>query len=212
MKLIKQFYLKDIKNFEDNTGLNIIKIFDDCRMCEILELVRLGNNNCSLDEASNILELYLRSGKNYIDAVKELQLCLFGNNNSKEKGDIVDITQYDSLTALYRKFCSDLLCDGLTYSEFWQMNTDEMYKIANIINIKNINEMNRQLYIGYINAGLSGQSHWGKLQKDIPQINLDKFNDNPDVDTISEEHYNQMISKMKLWQILNNTGGLGDGR
>ena len=56
-----------------------------------------------------------------------------------------DITEYDSLTDVYIHFNMQLMSVGLSYSDFWNMNTTEMYKVFNSIVIKMQNEENRQL-------------------------------------------------------------------
>ena len=61
--LIKHFYLKDIKKYEDETGNNILNFFNDIRFSYIIDLVRLGNNYCSEEQACNILDEYLEKCK-----------------------------------------------------------------------------------------------------------------------------------------------------
>ena len=67
------------------------------------------------------------------------------NDNDVDDNDKIDITSYNSLTDLYTQFGMELMSVGLSYSEFWDMNTKEMYRVFNSICIKIQNETNREL-------------------------------------------------------------------
>ena len=71
---------------------------------------------------------------------------------------------------------------GLSYSEFWDMNTKEMYRVFNSICIKIQNETNRELSNYHTLAAMVGGAVWGKLQKDAPKVDMRPVNDNKDVD------------------------------
>lgn len=185
--LIKHFYLKDIKKYEDETGNNILNFFNDIRFSYIIDLVRLGNNYCSEEQACNILDEYLENESNSIvSAMLEIKESLIGigdnNDNDVDDNDKIDITSYNSLTDLYTQFGMELMSVGLSYSEFWDMNTKEMYRVFNSICIKIQNETNRELSNYHTLAAMVGGAVWGKLQKDAPKVDMRTINKDKDVD------------------------------
>lgn len=185
--LIRNFNLIDIKNYEDETGNNILSFFNDIKFSNIIDLIKLGNGNCDDDRASRILEDYLKiEENNLLSAIIEIKEALLGvgdnENNDVPDDDKVDITKYDSLTELYTHFNMQLMSVGLSYSEFWAMNTKEMYRVFNSICIKIQNETNRELSNYHTLAAMVGGAVWGKLQKEPPKVNIAHVNTNKDVD------------------------------
>jgi hypothetical protein len=179
--LIRSFNLLDIKNYEYTTGNNILSYFNDIKFDNILDLISLGNNNCGKEAASIILDNYLKSGKSYVDAILEIKEALIGKGANDEddvdEEDKVDISKYESLTDLYIYFSMQLLSVGLSYQEFWSMNTKEMYKVFNSIAIKMQNETNRELNNYHTLAAMIGGAVWGKLQKEPPRVQMVKDRD-----------------------------------
>lgn len=185
--LVNNFYLKDIKKYEDETGNNILSFFNDIKFSNIIDLIRLGNGNCSEKQACDMLDKYLENESNSIVSVMlEIKECLLGigdnNNNDVPDEDKIDITSYNSLTDLYTHFNMQLMSVGLSYSEFWAMNTKEMYSVFNSICIKIQNETNRELSNYHTLAAMIGGAVWGKLQKDAPKVNMMPINRDKDVD------------------------------
>ena len=185
--LVKNFYLKDIKKYEDETGKNILSFFDDIKFSNMIDLIRLGNGNCSEEQACDMLDKYLANESNSIvSAMLDIKECLLGigdnNNNDVPDEDKIDITSYNSLTDLYTHFNMQLMSVGLSYSEFWAMNTKEMYSVFNSICIKIQNETNRELSNYHTLAAMIGGAVWGKLQKDAPKVNMMPINRDKDVD------------------------------
>ena len=185
--LVKNFYLKDIKKYEDETGNNILSFFNDIKFSNMIDLIRLGNNNCSKEQASKILDEYLAQDNHTILSVMlEIKENLIGigdnNDNDVDDNDKIDITSYNSLTDLYNQFNMQLMSVGLSYSEFWAMNTKEMYRVFNSICIKIQNETNRELSNYHTLAAMVGGAVWGKLQKDAPKVNMVPVNRDKDVD------------------------------
>lgn len=185
--LVRNFYLKDIKKYEDETGNNILSFFEDIKFSNMIDLIRLGNNNCSEEQACDMLEKYLANDSNTIVSVMlEIKENLLGigdnSDNDVPDEDKVDITNYNSLTDLYTQFNMELMSVGLSYSEFWAMNTKEMYRVFNSICIKIQNETNRELSNYHTLAAMVGGAVWGKLQKDAPKVNMTPINRDKDVD------------------------------
>lgn len=196
--LIRRFRIKDIREFEDDNNANILKYFDTLKIEQIISLVSLGNGRCSEEEASEILDKYLEN-HTFMDAVLEIKEALIGkgdNETDTEESDDIDITEYGSLTELYGLYCMQLMSIGFGYSEFWDLSTKDMYRVFNSINIKRQNEINQSLQLAHTQAALIGQAVWGKLQRKVPQVDLEK----PKYDD-SKMDYDQavMIANLKAF-------------
>ena len=200
--LVRNFNLKDIKEYEDSTGANILSFFDNISFSNLIELVKLGNGKCDDELAYEILDNYLKEDENTLLSglleIKE-KLLGYGDNNeiAENNEDTVDISKYNSLTDLYTHFNMQLMSVGLSYSEFWSMNTKEMYSVFNSICVKMQNETNRELSNYHTLAAMIGGAVWGKLQKEPPKVNL----------TQHEEEDNSLLIVNELNKILNNKKG-----
>ena len=207
MNLVRKFYLKDIKEYEDETGNSILKFFNDIKISNLIELIKLGNNNCEDDIAYRILDYYLSiEGNTILTAILEIKEKLLGISETSDdelidNNDTIDITKFESLTDLYTHFSMQLMSVGLSYSEFWSMNTSEMYSVFNSICIKMQNETNRELSNYHTLAAMIGGAVWGKLQKDAPRVDFTKNN-------IEEDNSLEIVAKLKglatTQNILNN--------
>lgn len=200
--LVRNFNLKDIKEYEDNTGANILNFFNDISFTNLIELVKLGNGKCDDELAYEILDNYLKEdGNTLLSGLLEIKekLLGYGSNNEIDENseDTVDITKYNSLTELYMHFSMQLMSVGLSYSEFWSMNTEEMYSVFNSICVKMQNETNRELSNYHTLAAMIGGAVWGKLQKEPPKVNL----------TQNQEEDNSLLIVNELSKIINNKKG-----
>lgn len=131
----------------------------------------------------------------------EIKNCLIGvgpNDDVKDSTDTIDISNYKSLTDLYIYFCMQMLSVGLSYSEFWAMNTKEMYKVFDSLNIKMCNDTNRQLQNSYNLAALVGSAVWGKLPKQVPHV------DPPDPNGADLDDADAIDAFNKLTKLLNH--------
>lgn len=200
--LVRNFNLKDIKEYEDSTGANILNFFNDISFSNLIELVKLGNGKCDDELAYEILDNYLKEdGNTLLSGLLEIKekLLGYGDNNEIDENneDTVDISKYNSLTELYMHFNMQLMSVGLSYSEFWSMNTKEMYNVFNSICVKMQNETNRELSNYHTLAAMIGGAVWGKLQKEPPKVNL----------TQHQEEDNSLLIANELSKIINNKKG-----
>lgn len=201
--LVRNFNLFDIKKYEASTGNNILQFFSNINIANLLDLISLGNGYCSIERASEILDAYFESGGTIFDAMIEIKEALIGTgDNSKEnKSDDsskIDISKYDSLTDLYITFSMQLMSVGLSYQEFWSMNTKEMYKVFNSIAVKIQNDTNRELSNYHTLAAMVGGAVWGKLQKEPPRIDITSKGDNEEVEGLDKEDA-IIVAKLKSW-------------
>ena len=175
--LVRRFNLKDIRDYEDETNESILEYFNNISIFNLLKLVSLGNSRCTLEEASKILDEYLQEHQ-FLDAVYEIRDKLIGkvrdDDGEEEIADSIDITKYSSLSELYDTYCMQLMSVGFSYSEFWDLSTNTLFKVFNSINIKRENEINQNLQLAHTQAALIGQAVWGKLQRKPPSVNLEK--------------------------------------
>ena len=95
---------------------------------------------------------------------------------------------------------------GLSYQEFWSMNTKEMYKVFNSIAVKIQNETNRELSNYHTLAAMVGGAVWGKLQKDPPRISIANKEADGDVEGLSTEEA-VMLAKLKSFAASHNKKG-----
>lgn len=207
MNIVKNYNLIDIKRYEDETGNNILSFFSDIKFNSLIDLVKLGNGNCSEQRASEILDEYLSSDKTLLDAILEIKEVLLGigDNDSDETDDSekMDITKYSSLTDLYIEFSMQLMSVGLAYNEFWSMNTKEMYKVFNSICIKLQNETNRELSNYHTLAAMVGGAVWGKLSKEPPRVDMTNKNNEVDTTELDTEDM-MMVAKLKSLTVNHN--------
>jgi len=173
MRLAKQYKLTDIKEYEIENNVNIIKFFDECwNDINLIELIKIGNKNCSDEQASVILDMYLKEGNTVIDAYMEIKNCLLGDKKDDESVEYLDVTKYSSITDLYNEMCMQIMALGVGYSEFWGMNTKDIYRVFDSIVIKINADTNRKLQIAHMQAAMIGAAAWGQLSKEPPHVEL----------------------------------------
>lgn len=199
--LVRNYNLIDIKEYEAVNCVNILDIFNSMSVNGLIDLIKLGNGKCNDKEACDKLDEYLENEENsLITAFIEIKNKLLGTSdevNNKDTDGTFDITEYDSLTDIYIHFNMQLMSVGLAYSDFWNMNTTEMYKVFNSIMIKMQNEENRQLSNYHTLAAMVGGAVWGKLQKDPPQVKMTDSNN-------AEEDSEELILAAKLKSFANS--------
>lgn len=177
--IIRQYKLKDIKNYEDTTHESILDFIFKPSFHGTVTLVSLGNNCINLDDAGNLLDNYIAQGHTFFEVLQESQKLLLGEKSvdteAKEE-EVIDISKFKTLTDLYNHFYLDIFkgTNRVSYIEFWELTTTDMYRLFDIINIQKINEFNEELYKMYIAAGLNGAGHWGKLPKHPPTVKIPK--------------------------------------
>lgn len=170
--LVKRFNLREIKEYEEDTGTSILDLFNDVLGDNsLIELIKLGNKNCDDRRASDILDLYLESGNNYSQAFLEIKECLLGKDIEEGEGGI-DAKDYSSLTDIYNDLCMQLMSIGVSYGEFWNMTTKDMYRVFDSIKVKIQSDMQRQLNLNHTLAAMVGGAVWGKLDKEPPKVDF----------------------------------------
>lgn len=189
--IVTSFKMKDIKEYENKTKESLISIiYNRPRFDTIVTLVSLGNQCNSRDEACELMDDYESQGYSLLDIITDIRKLLLGeksvDKNADEK-DLIDVSEFKTLTEMYTSFYWKLKESGLGYNEFWDMTTTELYNAIDHINAYRIQKMNDELYKIYIAAGLDGAAAWGKLPKQAPQVQLpDKSKDKKEKSKVSD--------------------------
>lgn len=185
--LVNKCYLKDIREYEENTNTNILRLFDKVSVLNIVKLLQVFYRELSEDDALVMLDEYCDiENKSIVDVIVELRDALLGykyieNNdvyNEDLAGTVEDVNTYSTLTDFYMHLGMQLMSLGVTYNEFWSLTTKEMYQLFNSIQQKIIIDFNKDMQINHINAGMIGAAVHGLLPKDAPQIDINEMNNN----------------------------------
>lgn len=171
--LVQTYYVKDIKEYENENNKSVFDMFARPSVSDLVDLVILGNNKCSRENASDMLDTYLESHEES-EAYDEIRSVLFGDSDSDnlDESDKMDVSMYKRLGDLFHYFCMNLMSQGLSYTEFWQMDTRDVYKIFEDINIKLEVELNKLLSMAHAQAAMTGSAVWGKLDKEPPKVDF----------------------------------------
>ena len=172
--LVEKYYVKDIKEYEERTGMSVISILKEQDFDGLVDLIRLGmQSKQTKDKCYDILDQYLLQGHDLLDVFEEVRQCLFGDQmTEEEQEDGINLEEFEYLTDAYNKMCFDIMSVGISYNEFWNFSTRDMYDAFNSCAQKIENDINRQLSLAYNSAALIGASVWGKLPKKVPQVDL----------------------------------------
>lgn len=165
MKLIPRVYTGDIRNFEDEYNTNILTWFNDTLDIKKLVDIMIYFNHSNYDNQINRLKEYIEEGNTYVDAWLNIMDSFTGRKVDEQDTNSIEASKYDSLTELLYDMCKQMLQLGISYSEFWSMNTKEMYTVAEGLMDKQIDEFNKRQDERYIEAAMIGQAVWGKLKK-----------------------------------------------
>lgn len=197
MKLVNRFYIKDIREYEQENNVNIIKYFEDVfDIYNLIELIKLGNKTGTL-EAVNLLYDYLKEGENDLEtAYVEIRDTLLGKPVEQGNEGNLQAVEFNSLTDLFNELCKQAMSIGLTYSEFWSMDTKEMYQVVEGIQERKIDQYNEKMVYMHNLALMIGAAAWGKLDKNPPQL------DNPNKTIWLEEFGEVTMEEYRTLQAL----------
>ena len=206
--LVEKYYVKDIKEYEERTGMSVISILKEQDFDGLVDLIRLGmQSKPTKDKCYDILDQYLLQGHDLVDAFEEVRQCLFGDQMTEEEQEEegINLSQFKTLTEAYNKMCFDIMSVGISYNEFWNFSTRDMYDAFNSCTQKIENDINRQLSLAYNSAALIGASVWGKLPKKVPQVDLvDHSNEivQTEYGEMTRGEYNDLV-KMQALMVIN---------
>lgn len=190
--LVNKVNLKDILINELYHSENYLQYFEKLDTVGILKLIALGNDNCDLEEAGNILDKYLKESQNHtlISAMNELKEAYLGMHSDEKTDDSngVAVDKFNNLSELYNYYYSQLPDSaGVTYNSFWGMNTKEVFMMLKCILPKVEKDINNKLQMEYINAALTAAAVFGKLPKEAPKVSITDKDEAVDKDGFTKE-------------------------
>ena len=186
--LVNKCYLKDIRDFEEEQKINVLRLFENISISSIKMLLSIIYRNISDEEKYRIIDEYLQSGKGLVDMVEELRNIILGYDVDKYKNreipdeleeisSLEDVTQYEYLHDFYIHLCMQLMHLGMTYNEFWSLTTKEMYQTYDAMKQKMIMDYNKDMREYHMLANMIAGAVWNKGLKEPPQIDIEEVLD-----------------------------------
>lgn len=179
MSLVKRFYVKDIKMYEEDNDVNLLLHFNDMlkgvyiRMGHLTDFVQIGNGMCTRERACELVDRYLEEDNTVYDAVNEIKDKLLGyKDDGKTNEDDLSVNDYDNFTDMLSEVSMELLKFNVGYSEFWSMTTADMYRMLARLNKNKEDQINEQLQLAYNEALLTAAAVWGKAPNEAPKVSL----------------------------------------
>lgn len=180
MRIVKDFNVKKLRDYEEYEGGDIIKGLIEGRISTIVDLIMMGNNIEDREEACCLLDDYLEDGGSYLGIIEDIINVLMGGDTGKDTGEKTGYNdcgdkKYSDILKEYNK---ELMGYGIGYSEFWGMSIGDMYRVSESIIRKIEVEENRKLRDGYTQAVFIAQALCGKLPKEVPEVSISKRKEN----------------------------------
>jgi hypothetical protein len=205
--LISRFKLKDIKDYEAINRCSLLDMLSDFSIVTILEFVKLGNPSVNSDEeAGDILDEYLRT-HSLLDAYEEIRKYLTGAEYvQSENSESTETKNYKSLTDLYSKIGVDLRTyDDLSYTEFWNMNVDDLYLEFNLMNDKHSKTKQEKINDMHLQALWNAAAMVGKLDSKPPQLINNTEYEDAEASELDDNALKSMMN-IKAFEALYNKG------
>ena len=212
--MIKSFNIKYLKQYEYDNNVNILKIVNTVNFYNAITLIKL-NYNCSEEEAGGLLDTYLNTNNSnkLVDIFEQSGKQLFGFSDKQQdeytEDNKIKLDIFSSLTELYSRFALDMMENGIAYSEFWEMNTDEMFSLTDVLMIKAERELNKELTMQYTQAALMAKAMAGKLDKEPPRVDIAKDKITQEIKEQAE--YNRNRAFMEALMEANNRKYIKEG-
>lgn len=174
MLVVKEFIIKDIINYETLNDVNILEELEQGELYVILDLIMMGNK-CQYEEAECIFRQALES-IGLTEIINKIAECLVGEKTENED-QTVDRNKYKNFSDILLEFFEQLqiVDDTISYSDFMNMSTQMMYKYANGVQKRYINERNVAYRESFENAVILLGALSGKV-KEPPQISENDIN------------------------------------
>lgn len=206
MRIISDFYIKDLKEYERQNKVSVLDMFKDISLFNLAELVRLGNNGITFEEACDLIDDYLTE-ESLDELYEEIRRSLFGDQTSKESPDsnTKDLSKFKNITEFYSDLLGDLRTYGdLSWSESWGMSVSDVILEFSILSKRLKDKKQEKINDDYMLSVLISQAVWGKLPKEPPKIGDSDINEYPDLD---DDAVKNMGALMKLQAFQNNKNG-----
>lgn len=175
MTLAKEFLVKDIINYELTNDVNILEELEQGELYIILDLIKMGNG-CSDEDAEDIFTRALKD-MDLSEIVNEIAECLIGKQETNKETTSEEKQKYKNYSEILLATFENLqsVGDTLTYSEFMSMNTHMLYRYADGVQKRYINDKNAAYRDSFENAAIFAGTIFGKI-KEPPQIKESDIN------------------------------------
>ena len=171
MKICYEFIIKDLFDYMIMNEIDILEELESCNLFVMIDLIKIGNK-CSEEEAEATLDKYINEyGLEAV--VDELAYEVIGHKPD-ENEEIQNSKEFQSFSDILENFYNQIQAvdSNLSISEYMNMSTRYMYRYADGIQKRYINNKNQELQSQFTNAMLIGSMLVGKL-KECPQLDDD---------------------------------------
>lgn len=171
MQICKEFIIREVLDYELNNDINIFDELTQGNLFIVLDLIKLGNK-CDDAEAESIFNKSIEE-VGYDKTVENLAYELVGKRPD-EKEESTDSKKYSSFSEVLEDFYNSVQAIDKNFglNEFWNISTRYLYKYADGVKKRYINDKNQELQSQFSNVVMFGQMLSGKL-KECPQLNED---------------------------------------
>lgn len=170
MQLTKEFLIGDIWDYEID-GIDILEQLSQLNLFIVIDLLMIGNK-CDEAEAESLFNKYLET-LTFEQIVEELAFEVIGAKPNDNKDDNVEVKQSTFSDILWSFFNELQAVDkNLSISEFRSMSTKNMYKYAEGVKERYINDMNKEFEKMYMDKVMLAKSMNGDL-KECPRLDAD---------------------------------------
>lgn len=168
MRICGEFIIKDLFDYMINNDVDILQELQSCNLFIMVDLVKMSAK-CSDDEAENILYKYI--DEYGIEAVvEELAYEVIGHKPEPDE-EVQNSEEFTSFSDVLENFYNQIqaIDSNLSISEFMGMSTRYMFRYADGLQKRYINNKNQELQSQFTNAMLIGSMLAGKLEE-CPQL------------------------------------------
>lgn len=168
MKICHEFIIKDLFDYMISNDIDILDELESCNIFVMIDLIKMGNK-CNEEEAEVILSKYIDE-YGLEEVVEELAYEVIGNRPD-ENSKTQTTEEFKSFSDILESFYNDIqaIDSNLSISEFMNMSTRYMYRYADGLQKRYINNKNQELQSQFMNAMIIGSMLAGKL-KECPQL------------------------------------------
>ena len=168
MNLCREFVIKDLFDYMIMNETDILEEIGYGNLSVMIDVIQIGNK-CSEEEAENVLYSAI-DAYGIEQVIEELAYEVIGyrpDENDKKQNS----KEFKSFSDILESFYNDIqsVDNKLSISEFMHMSTRYMFRYADGLQKRFINNKNKELQSQYMNAMLIGSMLAGKL-KECPQL------------------------------------------
>lgn len=205
--IVTRVYMRDVRLYEENNNINILKLFESVSVENIITCLKLFNH-IDENEACDLLDKYMESdGIGYV--YNALINAFIGYDYTEDKNDgdddSIDLTKFNYMYEYYDTLCMQLMALGLSYSEFWNLSTREVYSTSKALQQKIVIDYNMASRLQYQQACLTASAFVGKLPKEAPHISVDSVRRDDEI--INTEYGEMTYRDYKSVLALKKLGG-----